>query len=306
MTPLANNMRIMVFCQPMPRLPTGTRMILQAMDQSPLGRVRMAGFIRNSEGVGLDVMRIFGSYALVYLLEGQGRFCDSLGTDRPVAAGDLLLVFPDIAHRYGPVGNRDWTEFYLVFDGPAFDLWRTRGLLTAEDPVWHLEPIAYWMGAMEQIVADRLPVTTLERVGRLQRLLSEMVTVHLGAVGGLPDEDTHWLRQAKMLLQAGAPRDCASLEQVAATLHLSYEGYRKRFARLAGMPPARYRNQLLMDEACRLMHGGQMSIKRIARACGFCDEFHFSRRFKRVVGVTPSDFRRRIAAGAKADRSGGV
>ncbi|MEI8196996.1 MAG: AraC family transcriptional regulator [Phycisphaerae bacterium] len=272
--------------------PIHTQLRFQTADQSPLGRVRLAGFVRNSAGIGQDTMRTFGSYAFVYLLEGKGRFSDARGTDCPVTAGDLMVVFPDIAHCYGPVGDLDWTEFYIVFDGPVFDLWRTRGLLEPAEPVWHLEPIAYWRAAMEQVVAEGLPVSMLERVGRLQCLQSEMVAAQRGA---RPGEETQWLRRAQQLLQEGVPRNCADLEQVAAALDMSYEGFRKRFARLAGMPPARYRNQLLIDEACRLMQGRQMSIKRVARACGFCDEFHFSRSFKRVVGVTPSDFRRRLS-----------
>ena len=42
---------------------------------------------------------------------------------------------------------------------------------------------------------------------------------------------------------------------------------------------------------------GEAFIKQIADELGFCDVFHFSKAFKQVVGLTPSDFRRRVRGG---------
>lgn len=74
-------------------------------------------------------MRVLGSYALVYVVGGGGEYSDARGTRRQVSEGDLIWVFPDIPHAYGPARGGRWDEIYLVFDGPVFDLWRQRGLL---------------------------------------------------------------------------------------------------------------------------------------------------------------------------------
>jgi AraC-like DNA-binding protein len=34
-------------------------------------------------------------------------------------------------------------------------------------------------------------------------------------------------------------------------------------------------------------------IASVAEACGFCDVYHFSREFKRVVGAAPAAWRRK-------------
>ena len=34
-------------------------------------------------------------------------------------------------------------------------------------------------------------------------------------------------------------------------------------------------------------------IASVAEACGFCDVYHFSREFKRVVGASPAAWRRK-------------
>jgi AraC-like DNA-binding protein len=35
------------------------------------------------------------------------------------------------------------------------------------------------------------------------------------------------------------------------------------------------------------------SMKEIARQCGWGDPFHFSKDFKRLTGMTPTEYRRR-------------
>jgi hypothetical protein len=91
---------------------------------SPLGTIRLAAFLKNSLGTGRERLRIYGSYALVYLLAGSGHYRDANGNARAVAAGDLIWVYPDLGHEYGPWKGERWDEFFVVFDGPIFDLWR--------------------------------------------------------------------------------------------------------------------------------------------------------------------------------------
>jgi AraC-like DNA-binding protein len=61
-------------------------------------------------------------------------------------------------------------------------------------------------------------------------------------------------------------------EEAAAKMGMGYEAFRKRFARLAGIAPAKYRDARLMDLAGRLLRDREKPLKQIADACGFCDE----------------------------------
>ena len=45
---------------------------------SRLGRIQLSGLLRNSHGVSADPMRVLGSYAAVYLLDGSGRYVEAL------------------------------------------------------------------------------------------------------------------------------------------------------------------------------------------------------------------------------------
>lgn len=258
---------------------------------SPLGRVSMAGFIPNGLGIPVRPLRLFGLYAVVYVVDGGGRYEDANGRDEAVRAGDLIVVFPDLPHTYGPRGDDHWTELFLVFDGPIFDLWRAAGLLDPRRPIHHLEPIDYWTARFESVLgAPRRPgyAPSLLEICRLQLVISEALTDSLR--GGDQDESTAWISRACTLLETDLDRDL-DLRQIARSLNLSYNGFRKRFVRCTGMPPARYRASRIVDRACELMQQGRLTDKQIAEQLGFCDEFYFSRRFKQVTGKSPRQWR---------------
>ena len=55
-----------------------------------------------------------------------------------------------------------------------------------------------------------------------------------------------------------------------------------------GVSPHQYRQRYLMQRACTLLLNRRLSVKETAAMLGFCDEFHFSRLFKKVTGRPPS------------------
>lgn len=135
----------------------GTEIIFRhATGGSPLGRIAEAGYVRLGPGGGLKPWRMYGRYALVYLLDGAGYYADTRGGRQPLAPGNLVIVRPDLGHAYGPhaaVGSF-WHEYYLVFEGPVFDLWARGGLLLdAARPVRRLKPIDAWLRRFVGIVA---------------------------------------------------------------------------------------------------------------------------------------------------------
>ncbi|WP_020580428.1 helix-turn-helix domain-containing protein [Actinopolymorpha alba] len=271
-----------------------TSLLLRNATNSPLGSISLAGYMRKKTRIlPAEPRRVLGSYGLVYILAGAGHFADETGLDTPVEAGDLLVLFPDVAHSYGPPDGGTWSELFIVIDGPLLDLWRRHGLLDPARPVWHLEPVGRWAKAFDHALGRERPLSsaaTLRDVSRLAAVLAEaLVEVESGRTA----EDRDWLARACALLDADVRREI-DLHEIAAGLSMSYDGFRKRFSRLAGVPPARYRAARSIERACELMTQGRLTDREIAAALGFCDEFHFSHRFRQVTGKSPRKFRATI------------
>lgn len=269
--------------------------------RTKLGGITQAGTLVDSWGYRpADPernLRVMNCYQTVYLFEGSGRFFDATGCSLPVRAGDLILTFPQLGHSYGPGPDERWSEFYIQFQGPVFDLWKGDGLINPAQPIAHLEPVDLWLRRFKSVLGDErepgIPLALLETC-RLQLVLAEAL---LGTSKlDHPSEEKAWLSKAGALLDAYPARDL-DLRGLARQMGTSEEGFRKRFTRLAGVPPGKYRTTHIVDRACELLLEGHLTNRQIADKLGFSDEFHFSRRIKEVTGMTPSEFRRRLPRG---------
>jgi AraC-like DNA-binding protein len=266
-------------------------LVFQNAAKSPLGRITQAGHSQVKAGTPLMPMRILGSFAIVYTLDGLGQYHDARGLHQELRPGDAIIVFPDHPHRYGASPDRSWEEFWIVFEGPMIELWRKRRLIDPSKPIHHVEPVDYWVRRFEEVVAGRVPLDEKQSLAQLCKLQQVLADVLQGDRRDPAAEgDTEWLARACAFLEADLEQPMY-FQTVAKRMTMSYETFRKRFLKLAGASPGQYRMARVMDRACEMVHEGKLSNREIAAALGFCDEFHFSRRFKQVTGKSPSQFR---------------
>ena len=81
-----------------------------------------------------------------------------------------------------------------------------------------------------------------------------------------------------------------TLEQMAATAHLSVYHFARQFKVATGLPPHQYVIMRRVERAKRLLQEGDLSLAEVAVGAGFTDQSKFSHHFKRVVGVSPRQF----------------
>jgi AraC family transcriptional regulator len=83
-----------------------------------------------------------------------------------------------------------------------------------------------------------------------------------------------------------------SLEQLAAVARLSAYHFARQFKAATGLPPHQYVIARRVERAKQLLQAGTgLSLADVAADAGFSDQSQFSHHFKRLVGVTPGQFR---------------
>ena len=92
-------------------------------------------------------------------------------------------------------------------------------------------------------------------------------------------------------LMQGDPSRHFTLGKMAESVNLSAPYFCYLFKSITGVPPAKYLKSLRMQEAATLLTTTFLSVKEIVRRVGLTDESHFVRDFKRLYGVTPSEYR---------------
>ena len=276
--------------------PFRTQPWLTSAVRTPLGELQLAGSLMEARGLDPQAMRVLGSYALIYMVNMEGYYCDANGLKRDLVSGDLVLILPELAHAYGPKRGQGWNQIYFVFNGPEFDFWRERGLLTPERPVLHLEPVDYWRRRFEEVVGAESrhgAGASLRAMGRFLHLLGDILAANTDARG----HREAWLEQALQLLGNPGANGWPKPQQVARMVGLSYDNFRKQFAARTGISPGQHQKRQRIERACAALYQGSEGFKELAEQLEFCDVFHFSKAFKQVVGLTPSEFRRKVRGG---------
>jgi transcriptional regulator GlxA family with amidase domain len=83
--------------------------------------------------------------------------------------------------------------------------------------------------------------------------------------------------------------------QLAALVALSKSHFSRAFSRAIGFPPMVYVAARRIERAKRLMSATREPLSHIALACGFSDQPHFNKLFRRRMGMSPGIWRRRFA-----------
>jgi len=101
--------------------------------------------------------------------------------------------------------------------------------------------------------------------------------------GGL---STRKLQQAIAYMNNHLSEDL-SLEAIATELNMSRYYFCRLFKQSTGISPHQYLIKCRIDRAKELLLQGHKSIADVALQVGFTSQSHFTRHFKRLVGVTP-------------------
>jgi AraC-like DNA-binding protein len=99
------------------------------------------------------------------------------------------------------------------------------------------------------------------------------------------------LQRAVQLLQQQAEYGVA-LKSVAGELGISQVQFTRLFKREFHTTPSAYAANLRMEKVKRLLANSSLTLAQIAEHCGFTDEHHLSKSFKKQHGINPSSYRK--------------
>jgi len=133
------------------------------------------------------------------------------------------------------------------------------------------------------------PTSRLHREEALLRLLTTLLETRPDLrLARAPRAEPRAVSSAEAYLRAHWDRP-VSLEELSRAAGLSAFQLHRTFSRSVGIPPHAFQLQLRVDQAKGLLARG-WNIAAVAQRTGFADQSHFTRVFRRSVGVTPGRF----------------
>ena len=154
----------------------------------------------------------------------------------------------------------------------------------------------------KDVIYRQDPETVLRIVGNLANHLVMGNNIDAGQIAMLGDavevlyrnleiiafpEQSH-VENAKNLL-AGAPENPFPVEELSRRVFVSQYYLIREFKKRFGLTPHQYQMQNRVRKAQHLLLEGR-SITEVALITGFCDQSHFDRWFRKMLGITPSEY----------------
>lgn len=205
--------------------------------------------------------------------------CSVEGRPFQAGCGDLLAIAPGVVHT-GALLSAEHTASVLVVMVYVPPHWLAQAGL--------LPPRASGVTHCQELANAAAQLRTAEEIHRWlvqsMALLADRLSPHAG--GSEPGPVT---RRLLLEVQEAILAGDTSVTELAQRCSVSRERLHRVVKRWTGMAPADYLRSIRINRARDLLVSGE-SIASTALACGFADQAHFTRWFRKTFGYTPGDF----------------
>lgn len=234
-------------------------------------------------------------YVFIYCVDGSGWY--EVKQKRYTVGKNQFFILPaNITHSYGADEHEPWTIYWIHFCG----------ILAKHFSEECVEPKEIKPAAHSRI-SDRIELfeeifRTLEQgYGKENLLYACAVFYHfLGTVRYIQQYrqanstkmDERDVIDATIHFMKENIEKKITLSQMAEHVGYSVSHFSALFNQRTSYSPTVYFNQLKIQKACQLLDLSDMKINQICYKIGIEDSYYFSRLFHKVMGMSPSDYKK--------------
>ena len=248
-------------------------------------------------------------------IEGPDRFCFAIeeGFDFPLhtsAPGKAFVAALPAARRKTLLKRMDFKRYTpnTITSRRAFEAEIARIQTAGYATDLSEETEGCHCGGVAILDPKGLPVAALWVTGMARRLSGETLTARIRTLQSAARKIEERLAARPVARTQKALSSCvvnarktlalnlsdsADYAALARTCGVSYSSLRTLFKRETGVTLGRFRLELRLDEAQRLLKQTRLPVAEIAARTGFCCQKYFSSLFMRKTGMTPSSLRQK-------------
>ena len=236
-------------------------------------------------------------YLFHLILSGHGvlRSAGPDGADREyeLSAGNGFLICPGQVNTYWADEKDPWTYAWVEFDGlQALKRLEQAGLDMAHPVYRFRSPLAHRpvRQEMESIVRSK-DASPLFLLGHLYLLL-DALTQASSSRRELRNQSqkSFYVQEALNFIAQNYHRDI-DVQRVAAACNLNRTYFGRVFRQMMGSTPQEYLIRYRLSKSMELMRSTDYPISQIAPMVGYANPLHFSKVFKKEMGVSPRTWR---------------
>jgi AraC-like DNA-binding protein len=232
-----------------------------------------------------------------YVISGRGILNASTeeGEDHVyhLEANQGFLICPGQVNTYCADRDQPWKYTWLEFDGLRVTESLVSAGLGAAQPIYTPDSPAHGETVRDEMlyIADHTGAAPLQLIGHLFLFLDALIqtssTRRSGPGMQLRD---YYIQEAVTYMEQNYQREL-TVEEIADVCKLNRSYFSKLFKETMGCPPQEFLIRMRLSKATELMKTSNASIGDISQMCGYPNQLHFSRAFKKHLGISPREWR---------------
>ncbi len=235
-----------------------------------------------------------GQHIIIYCVEGKG-WVEINRKKTEITPSQFIVIPANTPHKYSAGTQDPWTIYWVHFRGEVSahivnllqlnERNRKPQLMYNENRIKLFQEI--YFNLEKGYGADNLRYVNMIFYHFLSSILYEE---QFNNTDNKKDNDM--LSAVIELMQKKIHTVC-SLQEFARLARLSVSHFSAVFRQKTGYSPIEYFNHLKVQKACQYLLLSAMTVKEIAAALGVDDQYYFSRLFSKLMGLSPSEYRKR-------------
>ena len=233
----------------------------------------------------------YPGHEFIFCTAGQG-WIQVNGKRHEVSADELIWVNCHHPHAYGANSNQPWELYWIRVEGRPLEKLAQLLEIKSQPVIRKIEP-ALTQQEFERIL-QRMSGTRPSDAGIINASVTAIISLVFNA--RLADSETIQpelpmpVQKAleKMRLYFHTPIRVVELAQLAG---MSESHFSRQFKTAMGTSPIDWLRRERINQAKHRLIESDDAIKEVARQVGYSDQFFFSKDFKKMTKLTPSQFR---------------
>ena len=227
---------------------------------------------------------------LLLCINGKG-FVECGGDYHKIGQGDVALLPPCEAHRYGGNNADPWSILWAHFSGDGIpgllELYREYG----RQPIFHLENYQYAAEELHSIIRLLANHYNAVDIHKACCMLQLILLSFIGVQSRPSSTDSRYIGEAIRFMTENLYNN---VDLPAVSRHLGITTFHtiRIFKSAFLTTPMQYYNSLRLNEAGRLLLHTEWSVAEISRRLGYSSPFYFSQQFKNKMGLSPSEYKK--------------
>ncbi len=213
-------------------------------------------------------------WELIYYTGGEGKVIIE-DLEYSFESGTIFVIPPNVVHSDTSPGG--YTNLYVNFSDNTIPPIPFGALDNPSRDIYNL-----------LLILQREYMLHIKNHEQIMNLLLETVFAYIN-VFAISDKTNDYVENMKQIIISNYTEVSFSLNQMYDSININSDYARRLFVKETGYTPSNYLKRLKIKKAKELLgiKNVKFTIYDIAQQSGFSDQYHFSKIFKQVTGLSP-------------------